>query len=289
MPKPIKNICIVYRPQSEPALQVAHEVARWLAFQKMNLFVHPDLAVIPKCKKITSAAQIGKLDLVVVLGGDGTFLRAVKMLGNKPIPILGVNMGGLGFLTEIKNGELYNALEDTLQNKVHREFRSTLHATVVEKKNNKKVSYFAFNEIVVERRSGANIIDLSFYVDRSFISAIKADGLIIASPTGSTAYNLAAGGPILSPEVSAIAVTPVCPHTLTNRPIVLPDHRRIRVEVNQGAEKALMLVDGQKVGNLKSTQTLFISKGTHSVCMLRPATRNYFDILRAKLRFGQRE
>lgn len=288
MAKPIKNVCIVYRPDSERVLQTAHEVARWLDFKKLKVYVHPDLPTVPKTKKITTSSQISALDLVVVLGGDGTFLRATKLLETRSVPILGVNMGSLGFLTEIKAEELYDALESTLRNKMLRIERSTLHATVV-RRSGKKISYHAFNDIVVERRPTANIVDLSIYVDHFFISTIKADGIIIGSPTGSTAYGLAAGGPILSPEVKAITVTPVCPHTLTNRPIILPDHQRIRVELNQGADRAFLMSDGQRVGDLQQTDVLFISKGANSVVMLSPATRNYFDILRTKLRFGQRD
>ncbi len=287
MAKSIKNVCIVYRPKSERVARIANEVANWLNFQKLKVFVHPELPLVTKSKKLTSA-QIGKLDLVIVLGGDGTFLRAVKLLQTRPVPILGVNMGSLGFLTEISVGDLYSTLESALQKKARLVKRSTLHATLI-RKNGKKTSFYALNDIVVDRRPTANIVDISVYVNHSLISTIKADGIIVASPTGSTAYCLAAGGPILSPDVSAITVVPVCPHTLTNRPIVLPDSQRIKLELNRGADSAFLLIDGQRFGELRPTDTLFVSKGKNPVIMLSTSTRNYFDILRDKLKFGQRE
>jgi NAD+ kinase len=288
MAKTPKNICITYRPQSPRALETATEVVQWLTHKKLHVFTHPDLSPIPGTKKITGRGQIAALDLVLVLGGDGTFLSAVRMLQDKQTPILGVNLGHLGFLTETKVEELYDVLNLALKNKMQRVERTTLRAQIV-KKNGKKFSYHALNDVVVERGPNSRLIDLSIYSGTFLVSTVKADGLILATPTGSTAYCLAAGGPIVHPSVSAINMTPICPHTLTNRPIILPDNQAIKLKLKQHPGKAVLMVDGQRCEDLTSSDELIITRGKHPVVMLTLPTRNYFDILRAKLRFGQRE
>lgn len=288
MAKKIKNICIVYRPHSHRAYQTAVEVAEWLTDRKMKLFTHPTLNLVPLTKKLSEKEHVKILDLVVVLGGDGTFLSAVRLLNGRPVPILGINLGSLGFLTETKVKELYNVLDLALKGKMQKVERSTLQATIV-LKNKKKVSYHALNDIVVERGPNSRLIDMSIHAGPFFVSTVKADGLIVASPTGTTAYCLAAGGPIVEPSVKAITITPICPHTLTNRPLILSDKQEIRLKLNRTPECAVLMIDGQRCEDLTSEADLMITKGKTPVIMLSLPTRNYFDILRAKLRFGQRE
>jgi NAD+ kinase len=287
MAKPIKNICIVYRPHSPKAAQTAREVARWLSRKKLNLFTHPELKVVPLTKKMVKGG-VNKLDLVVVLGGDGTFLRGVRLLEGRPVPLLGVNLGSLGFLTETKVEELYDVIELALQSKMVKLERATLEATIIHKGGKKDV-YHALNDIVVERGPYARIIDLSIHAGPFLVSTVKADGLIIATPTGSTAYCLAAGGPIVQPTVKAITITPICPHTLTNRPVILADDQILKLKLNQHPERAVLMMDGQRREDLTSDDILMVTKGKKPVIMLSLPSRNYFDVLRAKLRFGQRE
>ena len=288
MAKTIKNICITYRPHSPKASQTAREVARWLSQKKYNLFTHPDSRVIPLTKRITKPLQVSKLDMMIVLGGDGTFLRAVRLLEGRPVPLLGVNLGSLGFLTETKVEELYDVIEMALNSKMIKIERATLEATVIHKTGKKDV-YHALNDIVVERGPYARLIDLSIHAGPFLVSTVKADGLIVASPTGSTAYCLAAGGPIVQPTVKAITITPICPHTLTNRPVILSDDQILKLKLNQHPERAVLMLDGQRTEDLTSDDVLMITKGKKPVIMLSLPTRNYFDVLRAKLRFGQRE
>ncbi|MDZ4678008.1 MAG: NAD(+)/NADH kinase [Oligoflexia bacterium] len=288
MAKAPKNICITYRPQSARALKTANEVAQWLIQKKLNVFTHPGLDTIAGTKKIASRSHVASLDLVIVLGGDGTFLSAVRLLQDKQVPILGVNLGNLGFLTETKVEELYDVLKLALKNKMLKTERTTLKAQIV-KKNGKKFSYHALNDVVVERGPNSRLIDLSIYSGNFLVSTVKADGLILATPTGSTAYCLAAGGPIVHPSVSAINMTPICPHTLTNRPIILPDNQAIKLKLKQHPGKAVLMVDGQRCEDLTSSDDLIITRGKNTIIMLTLPSRNYFDILRAKLRFGQRE
>jgi len=286
--KKIKSICIVYRPLSPEVFQTVQEVVGWLRKKKLTVFIHPELPPIPGTRKISTSAHRNSIDLVLALGGDGTFLRAVNLLEARPIPILGINMGSLGFLTEIKAEELYDAMELSLQNRMVRIERSMLQATVI-CRSGKQKSYNVLNEVVLERRPNTNIVDLSIYIGHLFVSTLKADGLIVASPTGSTAYSLSAGGPILSPNVEALVMTPVCPHTLTNRPIVFPANQEVKLKLNTGADQAYLMVDGQRVDNLKPSDVLLVTKGKNPMVMLAPIKRNYFDVLRTKLRFGERD
>jgi NAD+ kinase len=288
MAKSVKNVCIVYRPHSPRASQTAREVARWLSQKKLSLFTHPDLKCVPLTKKIKGSAQVAKLDLVVVLGGDGTFLRAVHLLDGRPIPILGVNLGNLGFLTETRVEELYDVIEMALNNKMMKVERTTLEATIVHK-TGKKDCYHALNDIVIERGPYSRLIDISVHAGPFLVSTVKADGLIVATPTGSTAYCLAAGGPIVQPTVKAITLTPICPHTLTNRPVILSDDQVLKLKLNQHPERAVLMMDGQRREDLTSDDVLLVTKGRKPVIMLSLPTRNYFDVLRSKLRFGQRE
>jgi NAD+ kinase len=288
MAKKIKNVCIVYRPQSKKAFETAKEVAKWFRKQKINLFTHPTLETLPFTSSISGRNDLKILDLIVVLGGDGTFLSAVRLLQGRPVPILGVNLGHLGFLTETKVKELYQVLGLALKNKMVRVKRETLEATIMQK-NKKRISYFALNDVVVERGPNSRLIDMSIHSGPFFVSTVKADGIIVATPTGSTAYCLAAGGPIVEPSVKAITVTPICPHTLTNRPIIFSDRQKLRLCLNQSPSSAVLMVDGQRCEDLTHESELLITKGKNPVIMLSLASRNYFDILRAKLRFGQRE
>jgi NAD+ kinase len=287
MPKKIKNICLVYRPHSPKAFQIAKEVANWLKEKGLKLYSHPESPAVPGTKKI-KVAQIKSLDLVIVLGGDGTFLSAVRLLNAAAVPILGVNMGNLGFLTETKVDELYDVIDLALEGKMQRVERAMVHATIV-RKNGHKDSFHALNDIVIERGPYSRLIDIAVYAGPFLVSTVKADGLIIATPTGSTAYCLAAGGPIIQPTVRAFTVTPICPHTLTNRPVILSDDQKIRLKLNRDPGRAVLMLDGQQKEDLTCDDVVIVTRGKKPVIMLSLPTRNYFDVLRAKLRFGQRE
>ena len=287
MSKKIKNICIIYRPQSARAAQKAKEVASWLGQRGFKLFSHPEAKPIPGAKKIKES-EIKLLDLVIVLGGDGTFLSAVRLLNSHPVPILGVNLGHLGFLTETKVEELYDVIDMAIEGKMQKMERATLHATII-RKNGKKDSFHALNDIVIERGPYSRLIDMEIFAGPFLVSTVKADGLIIATPTGSTAYCLAAGGPIVQPTVKAVTITPICSHTLTNRPVILSDDQKIKLKLSQDPGRAVLMLDGQRKEDLTSDDVIIVTKGRKAVIMLSLPTRNYFDVLRSKLRFGQRD
>ncbi len=281
-----RNICIMYRPQTPLAVEKARELATWLIDQKFKVFAAPRQSLLKKCSLVTEK-NLNNLDWVIALGGDGTYLNAVKMLKGRHTPILGVNMGSLGFLTSVKSEDLYKAVQLTLQNKVEFRPRSQLHVTI--KRNGKiRDEIIALNDAVIERGSSAHLINIAVYSQKLLVSDYKADALVIATPTGSTAYNLAAGGPILHPDVKAIVLTPVCPHALTSRPIIFPDDQQLSFRLLSKNKNASLVVDGTNCGELTVNDELFVTRHDVNHFIIRNPGHNYFTLLREKLKFGER-
>ncbi len=281
-----RNICIIYRPQTPLAIGKARELAHHLLDQKFKVFSAPKQTLLKKCKRV-SARNLDSLDWVIVLGGDGTYLSAVKMLNGRPTPILGVNMGSLGFLTSVKSKELYRTVQQTLQNKMEFRPRAQLHLTI--KRNGKiREEIIALNDAVIERGRSEHLIGLSIYSQKSLVSEYKADALIIATPTGSTAYNLAAGGPILHPDAKAVVLTPVCPHALTSRPLIFPDHLQLSLRLLPKSKNASFVVDGTSYGELTIDDEVIVMRHDVDHFVIRKPGHNYFTLLREKLKFGER-
>lgn len=226
-------------------------------------------------------------DFVIVLGGDGTLLSTARSVARAGIPILGVNLGSLGFLTEVKEGEIIQALEAIHAGRCDVTERCMLHCQL--RRNGECVaSYEALNDVVVNQSALARITDFDVRVNGAFVANYKADGVIIATPTGSTAYSLAAGGPILTPNITAFVITPVAPHALTNRPLVVPDSVLIEVSMRATSEKAYLTVDGQQGMPLADGDIVQCKKSQFSVKLLKLAERSFFDVLRTKLKWGER-
>lgn len=284
----IQKVAIVYRRDTALAKKMAQELSQWLIEKKISVYSHPKQSIPSKgSKKILRLKSFRKLDLVIVLGGDGTYLEAVRMLDNTEVPILGINMGSLGFLTNIPVEDMYKAVEQTLLLK--KEMRPRTMLDVRLKRNGKIIAkHRALNDIVIERGSNSHLTNFSLYVDKQLISPIKADGVIIATPTGSTAYNLAAGGPILHPETRSIVVTPICPHSLTHRPTILPDHSRLSFKLNESAKSAFLTVDGVHCGEIKGNEEIQVEMASSIHYVLRDPKHNYFTLLKEKLKFGER-
>lgn len=282
-----KRIALVYRLHSPDAVEMATKVTNWLLKKNIEVFTAPEQKKIPRTHVIVSSKELKEMNLIVVLGGDGTYLRAVRLLRHNTVPILGFNMGSLGFLTTHSQDQVFALLDMALHNQMILQPMSLLRATV-KTKTNKQLSFEALNDIVIERGSFSQLINTTVYYDGLLVNDIKADGLIISTPTGSTAYNLAAGGPILHPDARALIVTPVAPHSLTTRPLVLGSDKELNLKLNKQTATAHLIVDGQKVFELSPEDEVSISLCKHNHFAVRKPDHSFFHLLKEKLKFGDR-
>ena len=269
-------------------------IADWLADRGVEaLFETATAALMPagKARRIADKATIaGSAGLVVILGGDGTLLSMADAIGeaHSSVPILGVNFGSLGFLTEVTLPEILPSLEAALGGASRIEERLMLRSTT-RRGDAVFVEHLALNDVVVTKTARARMIDLTVSVGDEFVTRVKADGLIIATPTGSTAYNLSAGGPILHPSVDALLLTPIAPHTLTNRPIVIPGQSVVRVQPNMEERDELFVTfDGQTGFEVQSGDEIVVQRAAQPLRLIKPSTRSYFEVLRTKLKWGER-
>jgi NAD+ kinase len=296
-----RSLAIVYRPETPAALSLAKALATWLKERDYRVFTAPEQNPVAGTKLLKSAAALEKMSLMVVLGGDGTYLRAVRLLNGRSVPILGVNLGSLGFLTPTRADELFTAVDEALKNKMELRPRSMIQAQLL-RKGKKKLELLALNDIVIERGSLSQLINLSVHSEKMLVSEVKADGLIISTPTGSTAYNLSAGGPILHPESRVFIVTPIAPHSLTSRPLIFPDEIQLsfrmvgKLQSSQAhrsskkfaKDRAHFVVDGVKVDDISVDDEILIRRHKVDHLMVRDPAQNYFHLLREKLKFGDR-
>ena len=227
-----------------------------------------------------------KFDLMIVLGGDGTLLSVARGIGPGNIPILALNLGGLGFMMTTGPDELSNHLDCVLSGNFHTQCRSVLHVEIV-REGRLIDNYDALNDVVVNKSAVARVLLLDAHVDSEFVCSYRADGLIVATPTGSTAYSLAAGGPVIFPSVSAICVTPICPHTLTNRPVVLPETSTVEVVIQRGDDDSYLTVDGQVGSCLRLHDRIRVRNADHQIHIVQPTKLSFFDVLRHKMKWGQ--
>lgn len=272
------KILIIYRPGSEEAVAKSNELKSWLEKKGHKVYSHPQ----QKIKGCESLENVCEAELAIALGGDGTYLEAVRMCSENKVPILGVNMGSLGFLTVSPIENLYIMVEKALNKELELRPRSLMEARVGNQ------TYVALNDIVFERGNMSQLLNLTVKSGQHLVCELKADGLIFATPTGSTAYNLAAGGPILHPEVQAFTMTPICSHSLTSRPTVFADNHELMVEVNNEGQEALLTIDGQRRAKISSEQNVVIKKSHLMHYVLRQPSHNYFNLLRKKLKYGER-
>ena len=269
-------------------------IESWLATRGHDaVFESATAALMPASAGRTvqdKAALVARVDILVVLGGDGTLLSVADAAGaaDVDVPILGVNFGSLGFLTEATLPELYPSLESALSGSARVEARMMLRATTV-RGGQALPDHLALNDVVITKAARARMTDLSVFVGDEFVTRVKADGLIVATPTGSTAYNLAAGGPIVQPVLDAIVLTPIAPHMLTNRPIVIPASSVVRVQPMMAERDELYVTfDGQAGHQLEAGDEVRIRCAERRVRLLRPSARSYFEVLRQKLKWNER-
>lgn len=285
----MKSVGVISKPHKPEIKEIACGLVQWLEAHGYRVFVDKETAACAPGSEVAERETMAgrKPEFVIVLGGDGTILAAARSLARAGIPILGVNLGSLGFLTEVTLAELYPTLEAVERNQCAVESRSMMHCQL--ERGGKCVATFeALNDAVVSKSALARIADFEVQVDGAFVSNYKADGLILSTPTGSTAYSLAAGGPVLAPEVAAFVITPISSHALTNRALVVRDTAEIVVRVKSIQDKAYLTVDGQVGLPVHDGDRLVCRKSQQAVKLLRQRKRTFFDVLRGKLKWGER-
>ena len=282
----IKVVGLVTKYGEEKAVKVVDWLVPWLREKGKQVLVEAEFsqAGARACDKEEMAKRA---DLIIVLGGDGTLLSIARLVERPEVAIFGVNLGGLGFITEIAVGELEPLLVKTLAGKISVEKRMTLEFRVYSKEDSPK-KFRVLNDGVITKGARSKIIDLETYVGKEYLCTYRADGLIISTPTGSTAYSLAAGGPILYPSLGAIALSPICSHTLTNRPIVVSSKSTIRVTLRSAGDTVILTPDGQEGLLLNNGAVVEIRDYGVPVSLVKAPSRSYFEILRNKLKWGER-
>jgi NAD+ kinase len=288
----MKTIGILARPDLERAAPTLRELVAWLTARGLEPCLEERTALLADGASGFSRApgpeMAARADLVVVLGGDGTLLAASHLIGDRPAPILAVNFGSLGFLTEVTLPELFPALEAVLGGSYRTEERRLLRASV-RSGGREAPAGDVLNDVVVAKASQARIIELDVTVDGLFVSSFRADGLIVSSPTGSTAYNLAAGGPIVQPTLPAVVLTPICPHMLSNRPLVVGDQAVIEVRLRAARECDVQLtLDGQPGASLALGDVVTVTRSPRALRLVKAQGRDYYEVLRTKLKWGER-
>ncbi|MFQ5526052.1 MAG: NAD(+)/NADH kinase [Thermoanaerobaculia bacterium] len=281
----IRSVGIVAKAASREAIRSAHELADWLARREITPALE---GIVAGAREPAFHGQTydpdRDYDLVVVLGGDGTLLAAGRAV-RPGVPILGVNLGRLGFLTEIGRAELYPSLVEILAGRFEVEERSLLEISVA-RADGRTESYRVFNDAVIAKSALSRIIELTLAADGGLVTTYRSDGLIISTPTGSTAYNLSAGGPIVNPLLPVVLLTPICPHTFSLRPIVVPDTSLIEVTLETDDAEVFLTLDGQEGTTLGYHDTVRLTKAPDGVRLVRLSGRSFYDSLRGKLRWG---
>ncbi len=288
-PMPIKKIGIISKPKKKEVGEIVQPLLQWLRERDVEVFMDRETgSILETAEHCLSRNEMpGQVDLLVVLGGDGTLLATARALNRKPVPILAVNLGGLGFLTVITREEIYATLEMVLGGDFRTERRVQIEGELI-RADEAIASFLALNDVVLNKGAIARILDFELRIDGEFVSTYKSDGLIVSTPTGSTAYSLAAGGPIMIPSVGAFIITPICAHTLTNRPLVLPDTVNIEVVVKSQREAAYLTVDGQVGIAAYSEDLVRLRKACSFVELVQPPRLSYFQVLQQKLKWGER-
>jgi NAD+ kinase len=261
----------------------------WLADHGVNAVCDRETAeCIPSNCRVKAREEIPAMsELLIVLGGDGTLLAAARLLGARNVPILPVNLGGLGFLTSVTLDDLYPVLEQAIHEQARYSERVLLESRVMREGKPFHCAR-ALNDAVLNKAALARIIDMHLHVNGEFVAKYKADGLIVATPTGSTAYSLSAGGPIVYPVASAFVITPICPHTLTNRPLVIPDNAKIEIGFGAGEPPVYLTLDGQVGVELHANDVVALEAAPEKLRLVRPQQKSYFSVLRDKLKWGER-
>ncbi len=280
-----KKVGIILKHHQPKAVEIGIDLAKWLINRGKEVLFTEDIGRALNKDYYDKKTITSNSNIVIVVGGDGTFLSVARLVKDYSIPIIGINLGGLGFLTEITLDEMYDVLDDIFKGNFTINERMMLKASIY-RSGEKISSYSVLNDVVINKGTLARIIELKTSINDNFVTKYRADGLIVATPTGSTAYSLAAGGPIIYPELNCIILTPICPHTLTNRPIVISGDDIITVELNSLDNDVMITLDGQVGFSLRDEDIIKIEKDKKKTLILTSPRKNYFETLRTKLKWG---
>ncbi len=290
----MKRIGIIAKKNKPEAVDITKNLVEWLQPKRIEVYVEQEMGQVfkpqpsrPHLSAIKREDIPNRVEMIIVLGGDGTLLSVARLVGDHGVPILGVNLGGLGFLTEITLEELYRVLERVIQGDFVTDERVVLDAAVI-RRGERLAEFTVLNDAVINKGALARIIDLETTINGEYLTTFKSDGLIISTPTGSTAYNLSAGGPIVYPSLHCIIITPICPHTLTNRPIVIPDDVEIRAILKTKQQEVILTLDGQQGFSLEYEDVVGVRKAEGRILLIKSPYRHYFEVLREKLKWGER-
>lgn len=284
----IETVGIVSKPSSAQAVHLVPELVNWLLARNIRLRYDPETAVyLGSSDGIPRADVPDGCQLLVVLGGDGTLLSAARAIAGRDIPLFAVNLGGLGFLTAITVDEVFPELERAFLGEHRIGMRGMIRCELY-RGDDLVAAYEALNDVVITKGTIARMISLDTWVDTQFLCAYKADGLIVSTPTGSTAYSLSAGGPVVFPTVAAFCLTPICPHMLTNRPVIVPDESVIRIVSLAESDTAYLTIDGQVGEPLLRNDAIVCRRSDKVLRLVRPPRMMFFDVLREKLSWGER-
>ncbi len=282
----MKNIAIVVKPHAGEVADITETICDYLKSEGKNVLMEERTASVLGCFHYASHDEIkDEADLLIVLGGDGTLISTNRIISGKNIPILGINLGRLGFLTETKVDEALDTIKKVLSGKYKYDNRMKLYSEIFN--NGEKVfETEVLNDIVINKGALARIIDIEVSIDGQFVNLYRADGLIVSTPTGSTAYTLAAGGPIIYPTLHSIVITPICPHSLTHRPIVVHDDSELKIRILNDDEKVFITYDGQIGRKMSLKEEIYIRKSPQPLKLIVSQKRNYFALLKEKLGWG---
>jgi len=284
-----KTAAIIARPDRPEVAQILPGLLAWLADHGYKIVIDQETSTYITDQEVVPRSQLSAraLDLVVVLGGDGTLLSAARVTAAVDVPLLGVNLGSLGFLTEVPLQSLYSMLEAIAEGRASVDHRTLMQVQLL-RAETVRGSYLVFNDAVVNKTALARLNTYDLYIDKAFVSSYRADGMIVATPTGSTAYSLSAGGPVLMPTVNAFVITPVAPHSLTHRALVVPDSVEIEILMRSEEEVAYLSLDGQPGLDLRDGDRVRCRRSEHQVSLFRTGT-DFFHLLRTKLKWGERQ
>lgn len=287
MTEPPRAVGLVVKRNRAEAAALARTIAEHLRGRGVQVLVERELAATPGVRVVEKRAMVDEADLIVALGGDGTLLSIARLVGARELRVLGVNIGGLGFLTVFSTAEALAVIERVFAGDFQLDRRATLAVRVL-RQGRVVAESQVLNDAVINKSALARIIDLYASVDGEYLCVYRADGLIVATPTGSTAYSLAAGGPVVIPSVGVILLSPICPHTLAQRPLVISDSAVVRVELRAADEEVVLTLDGQEGIPLVNGDIVEIARSAHIVALVRTGQRSFLSVLRDKLHWGER-